>query len=355
MIRPSLRAIRLSIVVVVLALCSTQQAAAQTLSLPLFERYVEALRQQAAIPGIAAAVLQDGRPVWEHGFGRADLDTKAPVTADTPFAVGGLTQSLSSALLLRKCVDQSYMTTLDPVRQWVPEFSEPATRVGHLLAHAAPGGGFKYDPARFGLLSVVAERCTNTPYSYLLQDDLFTLLAMNSSLSSAAMATVVAAPDAMFTPADVSRFADIVNRTATPYKVVSGRAQKADVPPQPADASTGVITTVRDLERFDQALRDDYLLEPETRQAAWSNVTSGGQVLPTGFGWFVQNYQGEPVVWQFGLVKDAWSSLIVKLPNRDITLILLANSDGLAAPFALENGDVTTSLFAKTFLRIVLP
>jgi hypothetical protein len=34
-------------------------------------------------------------------------------------------------------------------------------------------------------------------------------------------------------------------------------------------------------------------------------------------------------------------------------LILLANSDGLSAPFALENGDVTTSLFAKTFLRLI--
>jgi hypothetical protein len=41
------------------------------------------------------------------------------------------------------------------------------------------------------------------------------------------------------------------------------------------------------------------------------------------------------------------------LPNRELTLILLANSDGLSAPFALENGDVTTSLFAQTFLRLI--
>ena len=64
-------------------------------------------------------------------------------------------------------------------------------------------------------------------------------------------------------------------------------------------------------------------------------MTVGGQPLPTGLGWFVQNVEGRPVVWSFGVVKDAWSSMILKLPNQDVTFILLANSDGLSAPFAL--------------------
>jgi len=61
------------------------------------------------------------------------------------------------------------------------------------------------------------------------------------------------------------------------------------------------------------------------------------------------------VVWHFGVVKDAWSSLIVKVPSRDLTFILLANSDGLSAPFALENGDITTSVFARLFLKSLAP
>ena len=97
------------------------------------------------------------------------------------------------------------------------------------------------------------------------------------------------------------------------------------------------------------------LLSPQTRQAAWTNVTAGGLPLPTGLGWFVQNVDGQAVVWQFGLVKDAWSSLILKVPARDITFILLANSDGLSAPFALENGDITTSPYAKIFLKLLAP
>ena len=49
---------------------------------------------------------------------------------------------------------------------------------------------------------------------------------------------------------------------------------------------------------------------------------------------------------------EAYSSLMLKLPARRLTLILLANSDGLSAPFQLPQGDVTRSLFAMLFLRM---
>jgi hypothetical protein len=79
-----------------------------------------------------------------------------------------------------------------------------------------------------------------------------------------------------------------------------------------------------------------------------------GIATPFGMGWFVQYYQGEKLVWQHGYVPDAFSSLILKVPGRQLTLILLANSDGLSAQFALSEGDVTSSPFARTFLRFFL-
>ena len=77
--------------------------------------------------------------------------------------------------------------------------------------------------------------------------------------------------------------------------------------------------------------------------------------MPTGLGWFLQAYNGQPIVWQFGLIDGAFSSLIVKVPNRHLTFIVLANSDGLSAPFALDAGDVTSSLFARLFLKSFVP
>jgi hypothetical protein len=58
-------------------------------------------------------------------------------------------------------------------------------------------------------------------------------------------------------------------------------------------------------------------------------------------------------VWHFGQIPNAYSSLLIKVPERNITLILLANSDRLSAPFQLGRGDVTRSLFAALFLRLV--
>jgi hypothetical protein len=60
------------------------------------------------------------------------------------------------------------------------------------------------------------------------------------------------------------------------------------------------------------------------------------------------------VVWHFGNVPNAYSSLIIKLPERGITFILLANSDGLTAPFDMTQGDVTRSLFASLFLKLAV-
>ena len=66
----------------------------------------------------------------------------------------------------------------------------------------------------------------------------------------------------------------------------------------------------------------------------------------------MQTYNGETIYWQFGSTVGAYSSLYLKVPSRHVTLILLANSDGLSEPFSLQNGDVTSSLFARTFLKL---
>jgi hypothetical protein len=106
---------------------------------------------------------------------------------------------------------------------------------------------------------------------------------------------------------------------------------------------------VRDLAAFDAALDDGLLLTPSTRSRAWQSSGS----TPTGLGWFVSLHNGERVVWHFGVARDAYSSLIVKVPDRSLTLILLANSDGLAGPsYNLADGNLSSNLFASLFLKL---
>ena len=58
-------------------------------------------------------------------------------------------------------------------------------------------------------------------------------------------------------------------------------------------------------------------------------------------------------MWHFGDEPGAASSLMIKLPDERLTLILLANSDGLSAGLPLRNGDVMVSPFAQIFFTLI--
>lgn len=339
---------RIVIIVLVAAVGFGQRTSAQSLTFSLLTRYYDSLREQAGIPALSGIVLQNGTVVWRYQGGKADVEANTPATTNTPYYITGLSQVLSSTLLLRRCVDQSYLEVTDPVVRWDPAFNEPATTVKDLLTHTAPNGGYRFDLTRFAELSPVINQCTSAAYARALGTTVLLQNAMMDSVPYAALATPTADDQRLFEASTLQRYASVVRSVAPAYRVANGKATKSDFSGTSLDRAIGVISTVEDLAKFDNALRDKFLLA-DTLKAAWSRSGS----TPLGLGWFVQGYKNEPVVWQFGLAKDAYSGLILKLPNRELTLILLANSDGLSAPFALENGDVTTSLFAQTFLRLI--
>jgi CubicO group peptidase (beta-lactamase class C family) len=164
-------------------------------------------------------------------------------------------------------------------------------------------------------------------------------------------------PEGLFDDADRDRYRAVLDRLAVPYKVQGrGKADRTELPAMGINATGGLVSTVRDLAKFDKALDtvdEGGLLQLETVVAAWTPpADAAGSPAPMGLGWFVQYYKGERVVWHFGNVPNAYSSLILKLPQRNMTFILLANSDGLSSPFDLAEGDVTRSLFAALFLKL---
>lgn len=330
-------------------------AQSPVLDYAVFEGSLDGLRIEAGIPAISAAIVQDGRIAWSAGKGRVDVEANIAARPDSPYVVGSLAQTLGSTLLLRRCMDQSYLELGDNITRWTPAYPETSTSVRDLLTHTAPDGSFRYAPARLSALTGVVEECAHGPYPQLLAQQLFELLGMLSSVPGQTLSTPTSNDTTMFDAARLSRYADILRRVAVPYRVISRRpSRNTDLVPARLDFAQGVVTTALDLALFDIAY-DSGFLAAETRLLSLSQAFANGRPLPTGLGWFVQAYNGEPIAWQFGVIEGGYSSLIVKVPNRKLTLILLANSDGLSAPFALEAGDVTTSLFARTFLKTFLP
>jgi CubicO group peptidase (beta-lactamase class C family) len=106
-----------------------------------------------------------------------------------------------------------------------------------------------------------------------------------------------------------------------------------------------------DLARFDIALTQGRLLSARSRELMWTPGRSpSGAVLPYGLGWYVQEYQGETLLWHSGLWEGAYSALYLRLPQRHLTMILLANSDGVWWNNGLNEAAVHRSPFAAAFL-----
>jgi CubicO group peptidase (beta-lactamase class C family) len=125
----------------------------------------------------------------------------------------------------------------------------------------------------------------------------------------------------------------------------------SEYPPKGVNASAGLVSTVRDLARYDAALDAHVLLSSSTQQIAWTPFRlASGRDSPYALGWFVQSTVAGRAVWHYGLW-PTFSSLILKLPERGMTLILLANSDGLSSLFPLAAGDVAVSPFARAFIQ----
>jgi CubicO group peptidase (beta-lactamase class C family) len=321
---------------------------AQGLAFGLFERYLEPLRIQAGIPGLAAAIVQNGEIVWEGGFGFADLERSVRVQPDTPFYIANLSQIFGATLLMQQ-VDRGEPLLDEPIGRWTNLVPQSGATIRQVLTHTTTGE-FAYDPARFAALTPVIEAHTGEPYRSTLVREIFDLAAMSRSVPGHDLRTAPPAVRELFEPADLARYDGVLAEMAAPYRA-EGRARpvRAEIPPQGLDASNGVVTTVRDLRNFDAALDEGLLLSRGLLAYMRGGAQPGTRV---GLGWFVQAYNGQHLVWNFGSVPGAYSALMLKVPARGLTLILLANSDGLAEPFALTRGDVTTSLFTRLFLSL---
>jgi CubicO group peptidase (beta-lactamase class C family) len=315
--------------------------AADDLVTSRFSDYIEALRVQAGIPGMVATIVGPNDIQWEKPFGLADIDRNIGVRTDTPFHVDGLTQMLSATLALR-CVSDGWFTLNQQV---------DGGTLGEVLSHTSQGPNgpvFSYRLDRLDAVAAPIAACAKTTFAG----------AVGNLLSQNAMSDAVPGADAVDAGwADGgtrARYAGALGRLATPYAVDSrGRASASSYGARTLTPGGGLIASAHDLAQFDLGIKRGFVLRPDFLVTAWTPQTdASGQRLPHGIGWFVQNYNGERLVWQFGVGDNASSSLVVTVPGRGLTLILLANSQGLTRPYPLAQGDVTVSPFARIFLSL---
>lgn len=348
--RPPLLLLTIALILSVTAL----PRAADDLVLSRFSDYLDALRIQAGIPGLAAAIVGPADVTWERAFGHQDVDRNIVTRLDTPFQLDGTTQAFVGSLAIR-CASDGWLSLDDPAGKFAPASPDAGATIRELLTHttAGPKGlTFSYRPDRLAPVATAIAGCTDSTFRWGVSA-LFDRMAMIDSVPGADVAKLTAPAEA-FTARALTRYSDVLRRLATPYSIDGrGRATPSSYSANALTPASGMISTVSDLEQFDLALKKGVIVRPEWRALEWTPPTDAkGEPLPHAYGWFVQNYNGGKLVWQFGVSDNASSSMIITLPQRGLTLILLANSQGLVRPFDLAAGDITVSPFARLFLSL---
>jgi CubicO group peptidase (beta-lactamase class C family) len=328
-----------------------------------FEKRLDLIRQSLDIPGMSVAVVHKQAVILARGFGVVDLAQGTAATEITPYPIASLTKTFAAAVIMRlveagKLDLDEAMSTYDPgYAQWcarVKSSNLPVARtylcdseritVRHHLTHTAqgkPGTYYDYNGFLFARLTAVVDALSPKGFNRSIEEDILEPLGMKD--------TALGAND--------PHKADVVGRMAKPYKLdEEWRLVEPITVNPPFDymgAAAGLISTVMDLAKYDAAIDRDLVYSAPAKQQVWTAATSStGQRLPYGLGWFVQEFSAprSRLLWHYGWYPDAFSSLLLKMPERQLTLILLACTDRASSVFLLGNGDAFRSAFATAFL-----
>jgi CubicO group peptidase (beta-lactamase class C family) len=164
-------------------------------------RIIPRLLELAAVPGTAVSIV-DADGVWSAGFGQADVEKRAGVTADTVFEAASLGKPIFAYAVLR-LAERGKLELDRPLYDYLPiaDGNNPRFRritARHVLSHttglpnwrlkaaplepdAEPGAVFRYSGEAFFYLQRVMERLTDQPFGRHMDREVFEPFGMKSS------------------------------------------------------------------------------------------------------------------------------------------------------------------------------
>jgi len=90
-------------------------------TLTTFDTYAEKARQRWNVPGMAVAIVKDGKIIFAKGYGVKTAGGSDPVTTHSVFQIGSTTKAFTAALVALE-VDSGRMNWSDPVNRYVSDF-----------------------------------------------------------------------------------------------------------------------------------------------------------------------------------------------------------------------------------------
>ncbi|MGF6712400.1 CubicO group peptidase (beta-lactamase class C family) [Luteibacter sp. W1I16] len=353
-------------------------ADARPAALADFDAYVDATRKQFDVPGIAVAIVKDGKVVLEMGSGVRKLGEPARVDAHTQFAIASNTKAFTAASLAI-LADEHKLDMNDRVIDRLPWFqmSDPYVtremRVRDLLAHRSglslgagdllywPAtsystkevvqrlryvplansfrAGYAYDNILFAVAGLVIEQVSGKPWADFVRERIFVPLGMTESQSHA--------PDSIGPNDDIATgHAKFDFKDLKPVGAMSWSNNPT---------AGGIYTSVHDLSKWmnmqlaggtytDASGKEQRLFSEKRQTEMWSLITPITISEPNvpelkaakpnfygyGEGWFVSDYRGHKLVWHTG----GWPGMVSRLtlvPDLKLGIVVLTNQESGAA------------------------
>jgi CubicO group peptidase (beta-lactamase class C family) len=325
-----------------------------------FEKQAEELRTLLKIPGMSAVIIKDQKVLWAKGFGFADLENRITATPDTLFHLASVTKTFAATLIMQ-LVEQGKLSLDEPMSRYSTDFKDDSVKIKHIISHTSagtPGERYQYDGYSYGFLTAVIEKKFGKPFLNVVVETFLDPLEMSSSVPSH---NVVVDKDKWVSSLGkdhLDRYNKNISRLAKPYTLYGDREiLNAYYPPKGLGASAGLLSTVLDMAKYDAAIDRHVFLKKETQEKAWTPfVSNSGKRLPYGFGWFVMEYHGTRLIWHYGHWGRGFSAFYLKVPEKNVSLVMLANSEALADhPYQVGDpmvDDIMNNVFACNFLRL---
>ncbi len=346
---------------------------AQKSDLEKFLKIIEKTWKEWDMPGFAIAVVQDGKIVFEKGYGYLNWDKKAKANENTLYPVGSISKSFT-ALAIAQLVDEGKLNWKDKVKKYIPELklydkyvSEHIT-IEDLLCHRAgyktfsgdllwfwtsysvndiikklkylkPAyefrDGFGYSNLMFLLAGEVIERVSGQKWENYVKQNIFTPLKMKRTNTDVA----VLKTDGNFA------YGCVVTKDGEHITIPY-------IPSHNIGAFGGINSSVHDLANYMIMLLNNGTFDgkPIVSAKALDNLWQVHNPLKVsdfyrqrfnrhfygyGLGWFLFDKNGYKIIKHSGGMEGALSNLVL-IPEKNTGMVILTNSDNMFFEAAVD-------------------
>lgn len=325
--------------------------------------YVASSVRDWEIPGVAIAVVKDGKVIAARGYGVRELGKPEPIDENTIFDAASLTKSFTAAAVA-SLVDEKKMSWDEPVRRYIPtiEFPDPYLTANitmrDLLCHrtglrATNSAWYFTNVNRSQLLGLIRNMEIAAPLrtQWIYSNVGFTIAGEAAARAAGTtwedlITQRIIVPLGMKRTTAVFALSPAMGNIASGHALVNGiqRVTPREGTPRATTAPAGAVqSSVADLATWmifqlgDGTFHGKRILSAEAMNEMHSPqiIIPGSEAFRAarqikyfggyGLGWQVMDYRGNRILWHSGS-GDGQTAFLVLLPDSRLGVAVLINS-----------------------------